>query len=141
MRFEPKTEKELKEENLWPEGTYRFDIVAAEDWQSKQKNDSIKLTINIYNEQMRLKTIYDYLTGNGYGQLKTLQLAKIGNLVDRYNAGEILPQELTGIQGEAKVYVKKSNNPQYPDNNAIAAYIVKDNNITTEPVPDDEIPF
>src|ERR1700761_5913233 len=67
MKFAPKTDKEIAESNLWPDGLYSFEIVEGVDKISKVKpdgsggNEMVELKVKVYNEDGGHIFVNDYL--------------------------------------------------------------------------------
>lgn len=123
MRFDPKTEKEIAEENLWPAGIYDFEVLEAEDTVSKTSgNEMIKLRVKIFNEESETQTIFDYLLSSMPGKLRHAAAA-FGVLAD-YERGSFDAFSCIGKVGKCKVSIQKDKTGQFPDKNGIADYIV-----------------
>lgn len=147
MRFTPKSEEQLEEENkfkLLEPGIYDFQITEASPEISKKRNDMIKLKLCIYNHDGNTQHIFDYLLESmGY---KLRHCADACGLLAKYELGELVPDDFTDKAGKVKVVIQKSKDPQYPDDkNAVADYIKRGNMVDAAPKTaadlDDDIPF
>lgn len=124
MKFQPKTEKQIAEEGLMPEGVYSFEVSGAKDAVSKNGNDMIELKLRIFDNE-----------GNSRGMITDFLMEKIAyklrhaadacGVLDKYESGEILACDFENKMGEVKVRIQKDKNGQYPDKNIIADYVVK----------------
>lgn len=123
MRFEPKSEKEIAEANLWPAGEYDFEITEAAEEVSKKGNDMVHLQVTIYNQDGNSRRVDDYLVSTNEAAFKLRQFAESVGLLTQYEGGEITADEMIGRAGRCKVIVKKDNTGQYADKNAIGAYL------------------
>lgn len=131
MRVTPKTEQEITEENLLPDGIYDFQILSAEDYVSQNSGkEMIKLAVRVYNEHGDAHcVIYDYLMDAVAYKLR--HCAEVCELLKEYESGYIPPEKMVNKCGRVKIYTQKDKNGQYPDKNAIRDYIKP---VTIEPV-------
>lgn len=127
MQFTPKTEQELIEENLFPAGVYPFEVVKAEDKQSKSGNDMIVLNLRVFYGE-RTSFINDYLL-EAFG-FKLRHAAVQMGLEDQYETGAINAEDFLGKTGYAKVGIRKDklkkgepDRELYPDQNTILDYV------------------
>jgi len=152
MQFTPKTEKEIIEANLWPEGEYSFQIARAIDSVSKNGNEMIKLTLNVYNNEGRSQIIYDYLME--VMEFKLRHCAEACGLIKKYETGKLDAIDFEGKTGTVKIAIQKDKSGQYPDKNAVKDYVVESKLTTAQEKHtkdkgnayvsddlDDEIPF
>lgn len=121
MRFEPKSEEELKAEKVLPKGEYEVEIVGCQEQVSKKSGlDMLKLTLRVHGPE-RVVIANDYIVCNQQDKLHNL-CTSIG-IVDKYAAGEVGPLELQGQWAYAKVDVEESE--MYDPKNVIKKYLVK----------------
>lgn len=141
MKFKPKSEKEIAEANLWPNGEYAFEILEAEEAADKNGNDMLKLLVKVFKEDGGSQNIFDYVSG-AWMEFKLRHLAEACGVLDDYEKGEIEAYQLVGKTGKCKLNVSKDKTGQYPDKNGIADYIV-DSGLPKAPAQqeDDQIPF
>lgn len=147
MDFQPKTEKQILEEGLFPIGEYSFEILEAVEAVSKRGNQMIKLTLNVQNDQGGGITIFDYLMAAM--PLKLRRCAEACNLLHKYDEGHLDAFDLQGKTGLLKLSVEQDKTGQYPDKNIVNEYLVKDAAQTKESQApsydakklDDDIPF
>lgn len=142
MKFQPKTEKEIAEMNLWPAGVYSFQIATAADEVSKSGNEMIKLGLNVYNQEGHSRIIYDYLLEAVPHKLR--HLCEACGLLDKYEQGMLYAQDLVDKTGDLKLAIQKDKSGQYADKNSVSDYVVGKsggNAPAIHPSLDDSIPF
>lgn len=123
MRFQPKSEKELAADGLWPAGEYPFEVIEAEDTVSQKSGaDMVKLTINVFNDDGKSRRVYDYLVGTPGGQFKVRGFAAATGLIDQYESGEMEAIDMQGRTGKCKIKIDKGDG-SFPEKNAIATYV------------------
>lgn len=146
MKFQPKTEKQIAEENLWPAGEYSFECYEAEDKVSKSGNDMIVLKLKVFNDDGAFIYVNDYLLESMAYKLRHAAVAC--NALAAYEAGHLSSHDFQGQAGRVKLKVQKSKDPQYADKNVISDYVVKKDGETDTSAPaipasapDDSIPW
>jgi len=122
MRFTPKTEDQIKAENLLPDGKYGFVISDAKEKVSAAGNEMIELTVRVYKDDGGFNLITDYLMEKM--AFKLLHACDVCGLRPAYDAGELIADNFVGKEGFVKIKTQKSKDPQYADKNVIADYIV-----------------
>lgn len=122
MKFTPKTDKELAEEKLLPEGEYGFEISGAEEKISKAGNDMIVLTVRVFKDDGSFILVTDYLLESI--MYKINHACKACGLFDKYELGELSARDFIGKTGHLKLVIQKDKNGEYPDKNSIKDYIV-----------------
>lgn len=147
MKFQPKTERELVEENLLPKGVYDCEIARALDKVSKNSNEMIELSLQIFTDEGRTFFVTDYLL-ESMG-LKLYRAAEAFGLLDKYDAGMLIADDFIGRTGKCKVGIQSDKSGRYPDKNVIIDYLKPQAagvGTLGAPAPapaklDDEIPF
>jgi hypothetical protein len=150
MRFEPKTEKEIAEANLWPAGEYGFEIIEAVEKISKSGNDMIKLKLKVINNNNAFIFVDDYLLENMAYKLR--HCAEACGLLESYEKGELSANDMKDKTGTLKLKISKDKTGQYADKNDVQDYVVekkqsahdkaKADGFKPEPNPlNDEIPW
>lgn len=124
MKFKPLSDKEIAEMNLWPEGVYGFEILAATDEVSKSGNEMIKVKLAVFNNDGRQTVLFDYLLESMAFKLK--HVAKVTGNLDKYEAGVLLAADLVGKSGNLKLKIQKDKTGQYPDKNVVADYVTNE---------------
>jgi hypothetical protein len=150
MRFTPKTEKEIAEENLLPKGEYNYEVIAAEEKRSKSGNEMIAVKLRIFAGEDGGPTLTDYLMEAMARKLRNF-CAQNG-LLREYESGTLCAEDCIGKSGVAYVKIEKDKTGAYPDKNAIADYPVKRGasagggsgappTFDSGPASDDDVPF
>lgn len=144
MKFTPKTEKQIQEENLRPAGTYSFEIVKAEDKISSKQNEMIELTLKVFDNDGNSFLVNDYLLESMAFKLR--HAADACGLIDRYEMGTLQAIDFDGKTGQVKIKISKDKNGVYADKNTVGDYITEKNVVTNSvsaspPMIDDTIPF
>ncbi len=124
MRVTPKTEKQIAEENLWPEGEYSFEVIEAKDSVSKKGNEMIVLSLRLFDndDADRSRTINDYLMDSIPAKLR--QICVAGGLQGKYESGTILASDFIGICGTLKLKIQHDKTGQYAAQNSVGSYVV-----------------
>lgn len=124
MKFEPKTEKQIAEEGMMPDGTIcDFEVAEAEDTQSKAGNDMIALKLKVWRPNGTTTTMRDWLVSTF--QPKILGFAKSIGMRDAYDAGEFDASLLEGKCGKLKVGIDPEKDG-YPSRNKVVSYVQGD---------------
>lgn len=142
MKFNPKTEKEVNQGNLWDKGTYAFEILEASDEVSKSGKDMIKLKVRVFKDSGKSQNIFDYLLGDTM-EYKLRHAADVCGLLDDYETGELSAYNFIGKTGKVKIGVSIDKTGAYPDRNNIIDYVVDVKRLATlsEAIGDDDVPF
>jgi hypothetical protein len=123
MRFDPKSEKEIAEANLWPASEYDFEVIEAKEETSKAGNDMVHLSVKIYDAEGNFRTLDDYLVGTEKAAFKIRHFAESVGMLSDYESGEIPAEAMIGRAGKCKVIVVKDKSGQYADKNSIGDYL------------------
>ena len=143
MKFQPKTEKEISEVNLWAKGNYAFEILEAEETTSNSGNEMIKLKVEVFKDDGKSQNLFDYLLGHVM-EFKLRHLAEACDLLADYENGELEAYKLVGKNGYCKVGHTKPNDDYPIIRNQIADYLVDSpaqEKTLTEVTNDDSVPF
>lgn len=148
MKFTVKTEKDIQEANLFPAGTYPFEVIAAYDAVSKAGADMIKLKNIVYLPDGEQRIVFDYLLDALPHKIR--HLCEVGQIMTKYDSGSLEAGDLIGIKGNAKIVIAKGKNG-YADSNSVSDYIVgdasqpdakkSDKKKEEKPFEEDSIPF
>jgi hypothetical protein len=147
VKFTPKTDEQIAEESEfapWREGVYDFEITAGKDKISKAGNEMIELTIKVYDEEGRSRTVFDYLLESVAYKLKNA--ARACGVDHLYEGGTLEGSDFEGRTGKLKLGIKPAQNG-YPANNSVKDYVVDKSANRAAPKQsvkadlDDEIPF
>lgn len=123
MKFQPKSEKELAEANLWPNGNYAFEILESEEATDKNKNPMFKLKVKVFKDTGASQHIFDFVSPT-WMEFKLRHLAEATGLLIDYENGELEDYQFVGKTGMCKVGVSKDKTGQYPDKNGVMDYVV-----------------
>ena len=146
MKYIPKTEEQLAQEALLPDGTYDFHIIDTDDRPSKKGNDMITLKLCVYSDDGVQQHIFDYIAmGNPFGERKLRHAANSCNLIEIYDSGNLRADEFLGKSGKLLLKQQKGT-PDFPlPKNIVADYLPHEEGaVVTRPakeVIDDDIPF
>lgn len=122
MEFTPKTEAEINEERLLPEGIYDFEVQAAEHTVSKSSGkEMIKIALRVWGDSGGTNLVNDYLMGGGM-LYKLLHFCSATGLMAHYEAGTLCADDCIGHCG--KVALKLEPAGQYPAKNSVKDYVV-----------------
>lgn len=145
LKFEPLSEKQIKELNLLEPGTYAFECVRAVSHTSKSSGkESIKLDLNVKG-QTRYYLITCYLTP---GYIKLLKhFCDVGKLDNLYQSGCLIAQDCERVKGYVIVDIEAANG-NYGAKNIIVDFVsdkvmAKPEDKTTSVATEfnDDIPF
>jgi hypothetical protein len=114
MKFTPKTEQQLAEENLLTPGIYPFDVLEAHPKVSKAAQaagqtepNMIELKLKVYEDADRGVFVTDYLMEAMAFKLRHF-CEEVG-LLDQYNKGTLTADMCAGRSGHAKIGPSKPN--------------------------------
>lgn len=158
MKFTPKTEEQLAEESLLEPGIYDFEIVEASEAISKSSgNEMLVLKLRIFSDRGN-RLVTDYITSSLEWKLR--HFADSVGLLERYNQGELYPEDIGVRGGKLELKIDKGNGTYKPKNSvkdyipgtgAVAtpelfpnAVSYSDIPVSIPPLPplqDDDIPF
>jgi len=125
MRVEPKTEKEIREMNLFDPGIYDFEVTEAKERESSSGNPMIELRLIMYiGEKTRYVT--DYLVSTPKMAYKIRHFAEATGMLEKYEAGEIDPRDMIGRAGKCEIIISSDKEGVYADRNAVKDYIPTD---------------
>lgn len=121
MQFKAKTEKELAEENLIPEGIYPFEVSKAEAKKSKRGNDMIELELRIFTPEGKERGLKDWLMeAMGF---KLFHFCAYTGLSHKYDAGTLNSHDCEGRSGFVKIEIQEDKTGQYPPRNSVRDYV------------------
>jgi hypothetical protein len=146
MKFQPKTEAQLIEENLSPEGEYDFEVVGAIEKMSKTGNDMIELKLRVYvGDKERI--IFDYLLEAM--AFKLIHFCEATGLSAVYEAGQLTAEDCIGQSGKLNLVIQEGKGG-FASKNSVGDYIVSSEPVqarksqpatTVSNFDGDEIPF
>lgn len=120
MKFQGKTEEQLNEERLIPDGTIcDFEVVEAKDTKSKKGNDMIELTkIKVYHGDS-FRFVMDWLLEAMPHKL--LHFCQTTDLTKEYERGTLCAQDCIGRGGKVRMTVEEQDG--YEPRNKVKDYI------------------
>lgn len=121
MRFDPKSESDIQESSLLPEGEYDFTITGAEEKTSKAGNDMIALSLNVFDEEGRTHKVRDWLLAGDKGARKLRGFCEAVNLLAEYDGGEVTAEMMPEQSGRVKIKINPAGD--YPASNGVVYYI------------------
>lgn len=121
MRFQPKSEDELKRERLMPDGEYDFTVAEAQEKQSAKGNDMLAIKLTVYTPDGSERTTRDWIMA---GSLKLREFCYATGLDGVYEAGELTDQDCVGRSGRAHIVTRDDKTGQYGPQNAVKGYII-----------------
>src|ERR1700743_397792 len=98
MKFTPKTDDQIVEDSLWPEGEYDFEVAYAEDKVSKNDNEMIALKIFVYNGAAESRSVFDYFLESMAFKLR--HPAYACGLGQEYEGGSLTAENFSGKSGK-----------------------------------------
>jgi len=127
MKVTPKTENEIIEAGLWEAGEYDFGVIKAEAAVSGQLSQSpgteyIKLNLQVFNAEGRSRFVDTTLYPTA--EFKIRHFCVVGELMDKYESGELSAEDCVGVQGRLKLKIQTDKNKKYPPKNEVADFIV-----------------
>jgi hypothetical protein len=105
MRFEPKTEQEIANSEIWPGGIYDCEIVEAYEAVSQAGNEMIPLTVRIRRGN-KFRLVTDYLVCTRIAKVRNACIAF--GLIGKYERGIISGDDFVGKKGRCKVGVERA---------------------------------
>jgi hypothetical protein len=126
MRFEAKSENELRRENLIPAGEYGFEVLTAEDKRSAKGNDMIALKLIVYLSDGSQRHVYDWILEAFSFKLR--HFCEVTGLIEHYNAGRLCAADCVGRSGKVKLGINEDKSGDYPPSNKVLDYVVAKGN-------------
>lgn len=143
LSFSPKTEEQLRVENLLKIGEYDFDVLSADDVTSKAGNPMIKVNLGIYEGDAIRARVFDYLLSAMEAKLR--HFCDTTGLLTKYEDGSLSAVDCRGRAGRVKIGIEEAEG-SFPTKNVVKDYVVrKAKPITPAPAAprpeDDDVPF
>lgn len=130
LRFEPKTQEEAFKVNLIEKGNYPFKIQSLEEKVSSKGEPLLQLILVVHDQDGRKHMVYDYVSPNYPKFYHLLYAVGEGKMAQN---GELFLEKLKDKEGLCKIYVKEDKTGQYPNKNAVADYLLKDDLVFVDP--------
>lgn len=121
MNFPAKTEKQLKEELLIPAGTYPFEVMSAEDKNSRAGNEMIELELRVFMPDGRSRQLKDWLMEKM--AFKLFHFCAYTGLAVKYEQGTLHSEDCIGKTGYAVIEIQVDKKGEYPDRNSVKDYV------------------
>ena len=133
MKYEPKTEEQLDNEMLVPDGTYDFEVTDAEEKATKKGDPMIALKLRVFDGNGSPRVQRDWLIGNGH----PMCIRKIKHFCDTtgldYEGGELSAEVCIGRSG--LVQLDHADSEEYGPQNRVADYKTENPTETREKAP------
>lgn len=144
MKFAPKTEEELEVQTLLQPGNYQFHVADASNEKSKNGNEMIKLSLQLWDKDGSTHFVYDYLLEAMSFKLR--HFCAVTGLMIKYESGMLDATDCIGKQGHVEIVIKegkaKDDGSKYPSQNSVKDYKVSTNYATsTNDSHDEDVPF
>lgn len=133
MRFQAKSENDIRRESLMPVGEYGFEVIHAEDKQSKSGNDMIALKMLVYMPDGTQRHMRDWIL-EAFA-MKLRHFCEATGLIDRYQAGTLCAADCMGRTGRVRVGINEDKSGDYPPSNKVIDYVVKGGDTFVPPPP------
>ena len=105
---------------VWDEGDYLFEVVEAEEAESKAGNPMVVVNLKFYDGEKTTK-VRDYLTATAAWKIKQLLVAL--GMPEAAETGELDPEAIQGKGGMAHLNVEEYNGKE---NNKVGLYVDPD---------------
>lgn len=133
MRFTPKTEEEVQQESLLPDGVYDFEVAQATDKLSQKGADMIEIKLRVFYEDSH-RVITDYLLEAMLWKLK--HFCEATGLSGEYASGALSSQMCVHRAGRVKLRIEKDKTGKYKDKNSVVDYIAEPSDEISKPQSD-----
>ncbi len=124
MDYNPKQERDIRNEMMMAPGEYDFEVVDAKEKTSKAGNDMIELSIRVFpTDGGSPRLMRDWLVGGStLGELKINRFCHATGIQDVYFSGGLSALSCVGVGGKCRLTITSS--ADYGDQNGIKDYIV-----------------
>ena len=132
--------------SLWPEAWYDAAIVNAKDGIGKTSGNAyLVATFECYGPMGNIRIDRYFVLENKGGKTGLKKLCMAIGLLERFQQGEINPEELIGKSLKVLVKVQESDDPRWDDKNVVSAFALATSSpeaaFPKQGIPDDDIPF
>jgi hypothetical protein len=146
MKLTPKTEDQLSQERLCPEGIYPFEVLRAVEGKSKSSGaDMITLKLRVFVGAEDTYLIDDYLLDSV--AYKLFHFCSYTGLGPKYETGTLSASDCEGKTGQLKMGIQKGKNKddgsgeKWPDRNTVKDYVRPDGIKPNRLTPAEDDPF
>ena len=123
MKFTPLTEQQIAEQNLIPEGYYRYKVTKATDKISQAGSEMIELNVEVFVGNST-RPLFDYLLSSFL--MKLNHFCKVNGMMDKYDNGTLTSNDCWGkSQGFVNVGTQKDKTGKYSDKSVIKDYVLE----------------
>lgn len=125
MKFKPKTEEDLKREQLCTPGVYPFTVLTAADKQSTKRREDgspkemIALKLDVHSDDGFDYHVYDYISADFMAH-KLRHFAVSVGLTNKYESGNMGASDCDGREGWCEIVVQ--DDKQYGPKNSVKDY-------------------
>lgn len=157
FHYEVLSEQEAMAERfqLLKEGEYDAIISASQDKVSNSGNPMMDMTVSVFDDNGRTQDVRDFLVFTKPMMWKVIQCADSAGLIAEYQAQKFCSEAIIGKRVRVKIGVEEGSEipedklkgkplgSKYPNKNKIESYIKAEhqNNISNDPLADDDLPF
>jgi hypothetical protein len=127
MKITPKTPEEIASMQVFPKGTYQFEVIEGCDKVSQAGNDMLELRLKVTDASGASRFVTDYLLEKV--PIKLRRAAEACLLLQQYEAGELSGKDFVGKTGKLTLTIEKDKNKKFPDKNVVADYVVRESGI------------
>jgi hypothetical protein len=127
LRIIPKSSEEIASMQVFPRGTYQFEVIGGEDKVSQALNPMIELKLKVTNSTGASRFVTDYLLEKL--PIKLRHAAEACGLLEQYEAGDLAGTDFVGKTGELTLAIEKDKNRKFPDKNSVIDYVVKESGV------------
>jgi hypothetical protein len=122
--YTPKSEKELSESMLIPDGDYDFEVISATQKNSKANNPMIELKLKIWDSEGKERTVFDYLMSSTDSMLYKLRHFCVATKMEQiFDSGKLTDQDCIGKSGKVRIFVQQDKSGKYQPKNAVKDYL------------------
>lgn len=136
MKYQPKTEEEVNNFSLCPEGVFPFEVVHAEEKLSQKGNEMIQLKLKVFDDEGNQHIVYDFLMEAVAFKLK--HFCDAVGLAELYKSGELTDIECEGKTGKVEIGHRPDQKDKEKMRHGVKDYIVDE---SANMIEDDDIPF
>jgi hypothetical protein len=122
MNFKPLSKEDEIASQLFPKGTYKFEILQGCDKESRAGNAMVELTVKVTDANGSSRIVKDYLLEQW--PVKLRHAAEACGLMEKYEVGELAGPDFIGKTGKLTLIVQKDKAKKFPDKNAVLDYVV-----------------
>lgn len=133
MKFTPKTDEQIQQDRLLPDGVYDFEVMSAEDATSKTGKDMIALTLRVFLPSGSAIQLKDWLLADDTMAWKLKKFCETIGMLEQYESGQFYAEDLDGRAG--KVRIGSKTDPEFGPQNRVVGYGEASRKAKAEPHP------